>query len=402
MFELKFLSDDPTKIQLAKDYWNTNADGGWKHTVEALRQQYSLGKGRVPSAVASICVAFSSDVACPTCGKKCPLASRSEYADLQRKSGYSFTSYRHKSTVCSECREQAEVLRHLERQEQERRKEEAIINWLAAAKRQPMPYAAASTMDAFLLDGLLRYAGDAWQGNRLDPWSLHRNRLCPHILDTNEVFQRLYLGGWISPSPTSKLDAFDVDENGTVQFRALEVAWEIAPDADGISYGSLLDVTDTIVSQAPADEIAEVWRWVCLAELHEHFLHTHESYHFRSKGWTPAIQESLARLLESCSLGQAKTLIKKSFHNLAALLQQRTYSAPHVYNMLAGDIQRTFDHFTSKGWPIRPTTRPFHTVEAIYTGHLFDKILGGGTDHYNNLTGSIIKRGPGTVSIETP
>lgn len=396
MFTLKISSDDPAMIELAKDYWDINADGTWKHTVEMLRLKYNLPKGRVQSMVAKACSASRFDITCPSCGEPCVLTSRAQYADLARRSQFPIDSFMRKAMICEECLQREAVLEFAEFTEQERLKEAAIINWLSITdlEKQPISYTTASAMDAFLLDGLLRYASDAWQGSRLEPWNKHRMRLCPHIDDTIKVFQQLYQHGWITPSPESALDAFEVDPEGNVGFKALEVTWEISPDIDGTPFSSLIDVTDAILRQATKDEIYEIWCRVSLAELREHFLQQHESYRFRSKGWTPAIEDGLLRLLEDCSLGIGKAIIKKTFHNLAGLLQNRTYTAPHVYNMLPGNFQRTFNYFSAQGWAIQPVKRPWHTQEAIYTGHLFDRILGGGTNDYNNMTGLMLKKGP--------
>ena len=241
--------------------------------------------------------------------------------------------------------------------------------------------------DAFLLEGMLSYAGDAWRGSILDGWERHQLLLCSDLDECRSVYEELYRSGWLSPSPNSPLDAFTVEAGDVVGIDALRVNWTLAADLNGEPYEAILTAATNVLRGANAAELMPLWKWVSLCELHAHFNYCHKYWKFRSRGWTPTIESNLTRLLDGCSLGVAKSVMWKCFKHLAAELQKGSRPAAHTYNMLPSNFQRTYDHWCANGWPILPWQRRV-SAESVYTSLMFDRVLGGGTDFYNHLTGS--------------
>jgi hypothetical protein len=400
MLTLKMLTEDASLISLAKDYWELQSDGIWTYKTEDLAQKYSHPKSRLASIVAKACEAFSPLVQCPSCNVPQVIKSRAQYLSFAKVSERQLNWRRQTECVCNACLEAEREAWLAEMTRQELLKEKAIADWLdkMARERKPTSYSAAPLLDAFLLDGLLRYAGNAFQEDQIDAWENHKLRLCPLTEDTIAAYTQLYSHGWIVPSANSPLGAFSVGADGQIGFSVMRVNWTLAADADGFPPSAVPQILASILQQAKTEDLHEVWNWVCMTELHEQFNYVHDRFQFGSKGWTPKVQEQLKLLLEDCSLAHAKGFIWLTFNGLAPKLMDREYKRPVVYNMIPGGFLRTFQRYQANGWDVKTLPRQSPANEAIYTGHLFDTVLGGGTDLYVKLKGSDFKNGSGETS----
>lgn len=385
MLELEFLTDDQRLIDLATAYWSRSPDAKWTYKLTEIQQTFGFGHGQVPSTVASNCVARLSTVRCPECGLGKPVRSRAdfEYArktEHRRRSGSDASK-----DICRTCRDNRVRLELAARQAAVRAAEARLNAWVDALDDEPPTrrYASMSLREAFLLDGLLRYAGDAHRAEDLSAWSAGMPKLCDTEEDTRAVFKELYDANWLAPSPSTPLDAFSVSPSGEPTTDVLRVKWKLATDSDDGQPLSLLQYAQAIERDATAAELHPIWEWVCLCELRAHFAFCQRKWHW-PRGWTDATQKSLLDLLTECSLGTAKTVIWKCFKNLAAELQRRDRHPAHVYNMMPGSFLTTFDYYQARGWKIEPW-RPLSS--ALYSQHLFNRVMGGGAQFYDSGTG---------------
>lgn len=81
----------------------------------------------------------------------------------------------------------------------------------------------------------------------------------------------------------------------------------------------------------------------------------------------------------------------KSFTDLFVALKKGKMTSPHAYNSIPSSFQRKFDHYQAQGWRFTNMHRRGQANEPIYTGHLFDRVLGGGNHFYNTLTGNMFE-----------
>lgn len=395
MLKLEMLTDDKNLVQLARDYWSRDENGSWTHDTRDLTARYGVPKGRLHEFVAKTCTATSTSFACPGCHTARAVESRSRYEALLREAKRVDRDPRARwAALCPTCRSAEEARRRHEAAERDRLKEQTIIAWLEreSLDRPPVSYASAPLLDAFLITGLLRYAGDAWQGDRLAAWDSYRPPLCATAADIVDVYAQLYTRGWITPSANSPLDAFTVDDSGNVRFSALRVNWTLAADMSGLPCDSMLEVAESILHEASSDELGELWYWVCLTELKGQFEYVHDRFQFRSNGWTPAVEKNLRQLLNECSLSRAKSVIFLCFNSLSARLKDKEYATWHVHKMIPGSFLRTFEHYRANGWAIKTVNRQSPAKEPIYTSHLFNRVLEGGNDLYDELTGQYFDR----------
>lgn len=406
MLRLDFSTDniDSTLKELAEAYWALDDDGQWKSKVAAIERKFGVKQGQTKQQVAGICVAIATVHNCDTCSRPFHVRARADFEGAQ-KIAYRRARGFNADLVCARCEDekyQAKLAALVDEQNRMRLAAAAaaratdlkIENWLGSLANTPLErsYQSMTLREAFLLDGLLRYAGDAWHEHQLEAWSANRLELCDLEVDIRHVYRELHAAGWLMPHPNSPTGAFTLGSDDSVVVDELRVDWVVAADVDGLPYQSLLDFANAVQRHATSAELYAIWQWVGLCELRAHFATCYEECHFRSRGWTAAVHNSVIRLLDECSLGVAKTVMYKSFNYLAIQLQKRQRPAAHIYNMLPGNMLETADYWRSRGWQFK-SWRPLSS--SIYSRHLFNRVMGGGEECYDKVTGSSLKQPDG-------
>jgi len=387
---LKFLTADERLIEIARAYWEFDEDGKWIKTSE-IENRFGISRGRVPSIVAPICLAYSSMVRCTQCNHLWGLNSRSKLEEelrairLKRRGRYNYYN-----PICSACQEDSVKKQLAAITAKAREAQLAIKSELDFIHEEPhtLDYSNMTLRQAFLLDGLLRSAGDCWRGEVLDAWIEAKVKLCDTEEDIRSVYTELYSSGWLRPSLTNSLELFTIGENDQLVFDVLKVHWNVARDKSGLIFNDLLKIADLIQREAKPEQLRPIWEWVCLCELKGHFYWCYKDWKFTSKGWTPAMERGALDLLSVCSIGSAKFIMKRCCRNIAAEIQKRSRPTAHTYNMLPGNLRKSFDFYISQGWQVNSYNRQSISVEPIFTSHLFDRILKSGNSGYQNLNGS--------------
>lgn len=79
---------------------------------------------------------------------------------------------------------------------------------------------------------------------------------------------------------------------------------------------------------------------------------------------------------------------------VAALVQEGTYSHPHVYNMIPTIVIRDVDRRLANNQQVRPWNRLPPYKESIITSIIFDKVFQTGTAAFEQVNGrnSVIYR----------
>lgn len=382
-------TEDASLDALARAFWALDDGGKWVYRIAELAERFGEPVHSVHHVVRKVCQAYCTSVRCARGGEPLPVQSRSAYETMVRNRPRPYG--RATRLLCASCEREERAERIDEMQKAVERKRQAIDGWLEqmAGELHTKKYAEAPLKDAFFLDGLLRYAGDAWKGNRLDAQRASVPRLCPSDEDTARVYLYLFERGWISPANDSPHEAFVVGADGEVSIRDVAlVNWILASDSEAEGHDGILNATEAILDDVPGAELSELWYWVGLCELRSQFNKLHDEFRFLSKGWTPGVEEGLRGLLRDCSLGHAMKIVYLSLRNLSVELQRRRYNAQHVYNMIPSSFRRQFDWHQANGYQFDPLPRLSPPNEAVYTGLLFDKVMGGGKDLHIRLTGA--------------
>lgn len=387
---LEFLTTDERLIEIARAYWEFGEDGKWIKTSE-IENRLEISRGRVPSIVAPICLAYSSSVRCTQCNHLLGFNSRAKLDEelrmIKQKRRGRCNYY---EPICSACQEDSERKQLAAIVAKARAAELAIKSELDFIHEDPhtLDYSNMTLRQGFLLDGLLRSAGDCWRGETLDAWTEAKVKLCDTEEDIRSVYRELYRSSWLRPCSTNSLDLFTVGENDQLVFDELKVRWNVAADKFGLLFNDILKIADLVQKEATPEQLRPIWEWVCLCELKGHFYWCHKDWDFKSRGWTLAMERGALDLLSVCSIGSAKLIMKRCCKNIASELQKRSRPAAHTYNMLPGNLRKTFDFYIGAGWQVNPYNRQNSSVEPIFTSHLFDRLLKSGNFGYRNLNGN--------------
>lgn len=397
---LKMQTTDQKKIELAKAYWSQNPDNSWCFDPEQVAKQFSISSNRIPSILSSVCEATHPELTCSgdECHEPRKFTSRSNF--LKCLNDARLKERRLRSLfLCAKCRTlESENLRAF-RKERKEIATEKIKDWLneSTLKFHPKLYEDCPLQDAFLIDGLLRSAGDAWNGDQLDSWIAYQPHLCAIDVDSKDVYKHLYLNGWITPSANSPLDAFYIDDSDAVRFDFWRVRWLLAEDAFGVPHNHIINITSKILSEASSNAYADLWRWTCMRELHAHFIYCLCIKEISQTNWTAEVEKKLTKVLEVHSLAEAKSIMYFCFDNISADVKDNKNFKPYSSSQLANYFVSMSNRFHAMGRRVFVLKQrsPIKT-EAIYTNHLFDNILGGGDEFYFNLTG---KQLVGLISV---
>lgn len=380
MIRLEFLTNDEDLVALSKAYWALDEHENWQYAkVSSLEGIFSIPHGRVHHFVKQACVAKSLTSFCSICSAPATVKSRLDAEAIARRVN--------RTEVCSNCQYEEINKRQAARKAEIQARNEVVSAWLFDVGDSPpiKSYATMNLRHAFLLEGLISHTGDACRGREIDAWEKHQTPLCDDLEDCASVYQELYDSGLIFPNSNSPLDAFSVENNKVTSPDVLRVNWILATATEENQFEAISEATAAVLNQADATDLTSLWKWVCLCELRGHFNYCHKRWGFKSQGWTSSIEHNLTRLLQECSLGVAKTVMWISFKNLAAELHSGRFPHRRIYNMLPGKFLRTYFHWQANDWQLSPWIRR-SSRESIYTSLLFDQVLGGGTDFYNDLT----------------
>lgn len=392
---LKMQTTDQKKIELANAYWSQNSDNSWCLDPEQVAKQFSISSNRIPSILSSVCEATHPDLTCSgdECNAPRKLTSRSNF--LKCLNDVRLKERRLRATfLCTKCQKLESG--HLLAIEKEREEvaTEKIRGWLTEStlKFHPKFYEDCPLRDAFFIDGLLRSAGDAWNGAQLDSWIAYQPHLCAVDEEATDVYKHLYFNGWITPDANSPLDAFYIVDDEAVSFDFLRVRWLLAEDAFGAPHTQIIEITRKILSTAQSNEYLDLWRWTCLRELHAHFNYCQSIKPIGQTSWTAEIEQKLSKVLEVHSLAEAKSIIYFCFDNIKTDLKDKKTVKPYSANQLANYFLSMSNRFHTMGRGVC-VLKPHVLLgtTAIYTSHLFVHVFGGGDELYLTLTGIKLK-----------
>nr|WP_315481933.1 hypothetical protein [uncultured Undibacterium sp.] len=396
MLSLTFLTVDRTEIQLAQSYWALNSSGEWAFSMNELATKFSCKRTSIPTLVRRYCVAHAQSIVCVTCNKNPKkVHSRTEYdATIYKVASTNRWSRRSQPHQCQECTAEATRILRLENQEKILSEKLIVTRFLDNLKKifESKNYTNIPVKDAFLLYGILSNSDEYFEDGTLASIKSNHTILFAHPNDTIEAYKYLCLNSWITLNPSSKFSSFSVVDSEIDSLDIHSVDWILAKDCSNIPFNQFTGLLEkTLFNAAPADLI-DIWYWVCISELRKYFEDIQVQFNLEENLWKPLIEQKLKELLKVCSVGQAKDVIRITLTNIVESFQDNHYAKAHVYNMIPSNFLRTFERSRADGFKLRTWDRPSIEHEAIFTGLLFDKLMGGGTNFYNELTGEKLEQ----------
>jgi hypothetical protein len=387
--DIEPLTTDTRSLEVANAYWAMDELGEWTISIAALSTRYGVSAPTIKKIANSAWSVRIPSIVCMECNGSRHVDSRT---DLRAIFGQGLTTEAptRQMYVCHQCRCKRTEREHAARVAKQKEKERCVIAWLELNENTSADrfYEQATPFEAFLLSGLLRYAGEDWSGNKLNAWSSYQPRLCATESDIRDVYKTLYEAGWIVPNSDTSPSAVICDDDLRVTgLDVLNVSWTLSNNSGDLASEDLLTTANNTLGDASLTDLKEIWYRVCLFELRGHFEYVIPRLRFTNP-WTDAVSKVLRQVLLDHSLAQTKSIIWASLNHLNSLKQDRNYKSYVVNNMVPGCFLKTCEKYRAEGWAFKTLPRLSHTKEALYTGYLFDRVLGGGSVHFESLTGS--------------
>lgn len=387
MFTINFTKRDERLNALARAYWSARLDGKWVHPVAELEETFSVRRGCLPQELKSCCHVTLVGFDC-VCGAPPTVTSRADFAAFLKAWKWAQAGLR--TYRCHSCLSVEEARRRQMQRQMELLDAQRKSQWLdeCTERLAPRSYLEAAVGHAFMLLGLLRYGDADLIAGELAPWSICQPRLWMDEAAVRAVYDELYATGWIAPTVGSLPHAIAVNQDrGMRVAEPLAARWKLARDNGGLPYTCLEGALQARLGVASSSELHGVWEWVCVNHVRATFDYYRTQYRLGGKGWTDAVEASVRKLLTNCSVAQVRALVRSTVRELALEMLRGEKHPAHVRNMLSGELLRRGEFFKANGGAVFAAPRLARRLESLYTGLLFDTVLGGGTELYQHLTG---------------
>jgi len=376
---LCFYTSDNYIIELCLAYWCQNQEGKWCHSLAQLKVQTGKNRAELTSLINSHCSAYLLSARCEQCARPVQVTNRAEFDSAKRKTKTIKQQY------CRQCTNN-ETAKSAGLHDPSRDQPPELF---------PEQIHSISSSDqlnytnAVLLYSLLSAAGEQWNNNTIAPIKAQVGALAPTSELTTEIYLHLVNEGIISPSLPRHSSTFStIGDNDYITFLPDEVTWIVAFDKLKTQPETLMNSLERIIEKFDPAAATALWFVVAEAECERYFNELCERYRFKSQMlYTEKVSRAIRYCLDRLSLPQVWNILWCTMRTIAALVQEGTYSHPHVYNMIPTIVMRDIDRRMANNQQIRPWGRLQPHKEAAITSVLFDKVFGAGTAAFEQVTG---------------
>ncbi len=201
---------DSENEELCQLYWRTDDEGDFSLKVSEIAKKTGFRQSDITKIVKNSCVAYSPNIQCSVCGSPKEFTSRSEYQACTPFSGWE----------CSYCIED----KHIALDEKKR---ELLEESLRTARSTPIDTEEMDFRTAAFFLALVRYSANE-DLSKIQALAANQDDLLSPDSDFDlQIVKHLYRSGIIAVSPTSALDAIELNEEGGFSFYLNKVTWEL-------------------------------------------------------------------------------------------------------------------------------------------------------------------------------
>jgi hypothetical protein len=369
--ELEFLTEDESKRELCRQYWQLGERGKFAVSVPRLAETFAVPRTKVATTVQEYCDAFSYEDPCTACGTPRVYATRSEFVERRPMIGLS-------RWECRTCMEAKQAAAKRAQEEADRLRFAALQSELDHHRREGLSLQTLSLRDAVYLASLLRVGG-AEDLTYVMPHGAFKARLTPRDEFDRDLLDHLYTRGVICIHPGSHADSIVMDAGKFTQFVPLQVHWVLPLAVDGPSPARFLDDVESALRSRPwpeawTAEAAELHRDLALEECLRYLDVALTEHDFE-----PQVGEKtllvLRTVLRSFSIGQTFNFIWRAAKDAAAFYVRKSVAKQHAANTVPGSIQRMAERALAEGWAVKSFRRDFRTPlsqvsQTFFTGAL--------------------------------
>jgi len=255
--------------------------------------------------------------------------------------------------------------------------------------RPTIDYNQLDYTNAVLLYSLLLAAGEQWKNNTIAPISAQIGTLAPTLDFTIAIYLQLESEKIITPSPPPYHRSFpNIGNSDHLKFLPHEVTWALPYDEQKLLTSPLMGSLELIIEKFDPASATALWYAVAEAECERYFGELCDRYRFkREMLYTEKVGAAIRYCLDRLSLPQVWNILWCTMRTIAALVQEGTYSHPHVYNMIPTIVMRDIDRRMANNQQIRPWGRLQPHKESAITSVLFDKVFQTGTAAFEQVNG---------------
>lgn len=376
---LCFFTDDDYINELCLAYWSLNEQGKWCSSLKQLMIQTRKSRPALCSLIKEKSSAYLPYLRCEECAQPIQVISRTHFESVRR------TAKRNKQYCCDSCIRKLAATRSKPPELPPDEVSEAPTK----RDRTVIDYSQLDYTNAFLLYSLLSAAGEQWNQNTIAPISAQIGTLAPTPNLTTEIYLHLHSEKIIIPSPSSCSRPFpNIGDNSYLTFLPNDVTWLLALDERKMTPASLMNALELIIGKFDPPSASALWYLIAEAECERYFGELCDRYRFkRQMLYTEKVAGAIRYCLDRLSLPQVWNILWCTMRTVAALVQEGTYSHPHVYNMISTIVMRDVDRRMANNQQIRPWGRLQPHKESVITSVLFDKVFHGGTAAFEQVNG---------------
>jgi hypothetical protein len=388
---LCFKTDDPSEIKMALDYWETNSEGGWQHTVQDIASGNEQPKHRISELVRTSAQAYDLRTRCCKCGVPRDVGSRNDVQSSSKPSP---------SYTCGTCRiAEVEALRlEQEKQnEQERVRLAEIVGTIVGRVRQH-DYSSIDYMSAIFAYALFVHSETAISDGSIG--NVSELQICPTDGLMRKLLGRLFDLEILNFGQGTPFNAVDRESTeARLSYYPFKVQWQFVADREGRSFREVFRTISSVIDQRTArsdyySAITDLWWLLGLHDAISYLQSKLSEYGIRDFSAGEKTEEAIRYALESFSIPQLRYLLWRIAKNVAALSVRRDFTRRHALNTIPGSIIRDCDRALADGWTIKPYVMKWDEEESPLTTLLFDRVLQTGIEGFRSLNGQMISALP--------
>ncbi|MDB5792631.1 MAG: hypothetical protein JWQ80_2655 [Massilia sp.] len=372
-------SSDNYINELCLAYWSLDPNGKWSSSVARLKTQTGKSLAALRSIVKANSSAYIPYLRCNECAQPIQVSGRADF-DLMRRTAKNNVQYR-----CGNCTN----TRTIQPNQSFDTVPDQVSEPSSQEVRPTIDYNQLNYTNAVLLYSLLLAAGEQWNNNTIAPISAQIGTLAPTLDFTIEIYLQLQKERIITPSPPPYHRSFpNIGNSEYLKFLPHEVTWVLPHDEQKLLTSPLMGSLELIIEKFDPVSATALWYAVSEAECERYFGELCDRYRFKREIlYTEKVGAAIRYCLDRLSLPQVWNILWCTMRTIAALVQEGTYSHPHVYNMIPTIVMRDIDRRMANNQQIRPWGRLQPHKESVITSVLFDKVFQTGTAAFEEVNG---------------
>jgi len=376
---LCFFTHDDYINELCLAYWSLNEQGKWCSSFTQLMLQTRKSRPALCSLIKEKTSAYIPYLRCEECTQPIQVISRTHFESVRR------TAKRNKKYCCDSCISKLAATRS----KPPELSPDQVSEPTSHQVRSAIDYSQLDYTNAVLLYSLLSAAGEQWNKNTIAPINAQIGTLAPTPNLTTEIYLHLHSEKIIIPSPSVCSRPFhNIGDNSYFAFLPNEITWILALDERKMTQTSLMNALELIIGKFDPGAASALWYLIAEAECERYFGELCDRYRFkRQMLYTEKVAGAIRYCLDRISLPQVWNILWCTMRTVAALVQEGTYSHPHVYNMISTIVMRDVDRRIANNQQIRPWSRLQPHKESAITSVLFDKVFNTGTAAFEQVNG---------------